>query len=286
MGGKSGTATTTAKYLPEWVTKAGHHMAVLNRSEELSTQYKLGNIYDGQTYADQTQEEKDGISALATKGRNGSDIIDAVVADAEASVDGDFLLGTTQKFIDMLDNTTQSSTNKFGTGILTELGANLYYVGDSSGENLASDLVDVTAYNSKLEAKLYSSNYEAEIEIQNQVIGISVELGKQPVVFAEALRIAGLYQREYNQLELEDVYKQWYDGEVSKVRYLEVLGNAIRAIVGTETATTKPFNRASPMVGSMGGAMSGAMMGSMIMPGWGTAIGAVAGMAMGFMSSQ
>lgn len=285
MNGKSGTATTTAKGLPEWVITEGHPIALLERSHELYSENKNGKVYGGQTYADQTQEEIDGITNMANRGRNGDTTISKGTTEVNSVLDGDYLPGTTQNFIDMLDVLTQSATNKHGSDINANIGAKLYHVGDPSGDNLSDDLEDTSVFNNHLVARLYYHNYSNERSIQDSAISMSIEFGRQPIVDADALRMAGLYQREYNQGELEDIYKLWYDSEVSKVRYLEVLGNAIRGLVGTETATTRPYYRTSPMVGMMGGAMSGVAMGTAVMPGVGTAVGAFAGAIMGFASS-
>lgn len=281
MNSKSGTATTTAQGLPSWVIDGRHPQGLLNRAWKLYDQFKDGNVYSGQTYADQTQEEIDGIARLAARGRNGDSTIDVVVGDAEAILNDDYLDGNTPDFVYITDLTMQNATNMYGSQITPNLGGKLYCVGDLSNDNLADALDDTTVYDDILSARLYVRNRSNERSIQDSVVSIAVELGRQAIVDADALRMAGLYQREYDQGKLEDNYKIWYDGEVSKVRYLEVLGNAIRGLVGTQVATTRPYYRPSPMVGMMGGAMSGAATGTMVMPGIGTAIGGFAGALLG-----
>lgn len=288
MNGTSGTATTTANGFPSWCIADGSHhpLNLLERSKDLYLLYMNGNVYNGQTYADQTQEELDGIARLATRGRSGDATITKVVVGAKAILDNDFLDGSSSDFTYILDLTTQNATNMYGSQIIPNLRGKLYHVGDSSADNLADELDDTTESDDMLSAHMYAKNYNAERDIQDSVITVGVELGRQAIIDADALRMAGLYQREYDQAGLEDVYKQWYDGEVSKVRYLEVLGNAIRGLIGTQVSTTRPYYRPGMFSGMMGGAMSGAGVGMMTGNPWGIAAGVAGGMAMGAMSSQ
>jgi len=61
------------------------------------------------------------------------------------------------------------------------------------------------------------------------------------------------------------------------VANLEIFGNMLRALTGSQQTTTSTDPKSNKMMGAVGGAITGAMIGSQILPGWGTAIGFVVG---------
>jgi uncharacterized membrane protein len=65
------------------------------------------------------------------------------------------------------------------------------------------------------------------------------------------------------------------------IRGLNALESAVSGIPYGNTSTTSQQNYSNKAMGALGGAATGAMIGSEIMPGWGTAIGAVGGGLMG-----
>ena len=220
--------------------------------------------YDDATYADQDIYETDGINKLADRGRNGDPLIrDKAIPYIESVFDGDYLPGTKAEFTTMLDKVTDKPKDTF-EDILAEIGTSLYVVGDLSSSNLAKEVVEDTKYYDRITSFVKAQNYKSERRRQEHALSYGVEYGKQAVIDAETLRMSGLYQREYEQGKLIDAYKKEYDKLVTKVRRLEILGNAVRSLVGSQEAETRPYYRPSPVVGIMGGAMAGAAMGAML----------------------
>ena len=250
--------------------------------------YKDDNGNYISTYAEQDEYEISGISNLANRGRDGDSLIkNKAIPYIEGVLDGDYLTGTKAEFITMLEKVTDKPKGRFEE-ILDGIGTSLYVVGDLSSRNLAKEVIEEDRYYDRIAAFTKAQNYKSERRRQEHAISYGVEYGKQAVVDAEILRMAGLYQREYDQGSLTDVYKRQYNKLVTKVRRLEILGNAVRALVGSQEAETKPYYRASPAMGIVGGAVSGASMGAMVSGGnpYAIAIGAVVGAVAGYISSS
>ena len=246
---------------------------------------ELWNYTDGDTYASQDSYETSGINKLADRGRNGDGLIkNNAIPYIEGVLDGNYLTGTRSDFVTMLGKVTDKPKTTF-EGVLDEIGTSLYVVGDLSSGNLAKESVEDSKYYDRVTASIKYQNYVSERKRQEHAIGFGIEYGKQAVVDAEILRMSGLYQREYEQGKLVDTYKREYDKLVTKVRRLEILGNAVRSLVGSQEAETRPYYRPSPLIGMMGGAMSGGAAGFMLGGPIGAGIGAAAGALLGGLSS-
>jgi hypothetical protein len=262
MNSSSGSSTTTIDKLPDWIEDE-YAAPYLNWALNLYNDKDKFDAYEGQTYADQNDNELDGIANLATRGRDGDVLITKGETYIKDVLDGDYLDGTTADFDTTLDKIINKPKRTLRTDIMSRLGGTLFYTGDNSGINLSKNLVSDSKYYTRTSRILYAQNYKDESTRQEQTLNYGIEYGKQDVVDAEILRTAGLYQREYNQGALEDAYKVYYEEQTAWIRKLDVLGNAIRTIMGTQTAIDKPYYRPSPVMGVMGGAMAGAAVGAM-----------------------
>jgi|SRR3990167_2966203 len=278
MNGSKGTATTVMTNLPSYVkpyifsgaggaasnVEYGVH-GYLPWAERLFEE-KNPELwrYNDDTYASQDGYEISAINKLANRGRNGDSLIkNNAIPYIEGVLDGNYLTGTKAEFITMLDKVIDKPKETI-EDILDEIGISLYVMGDLSNSNLAKESVDETKYYDRMGAFIKVQNYKSERRRQEHALGYGIEYGKQDVVDAEILRMSGLYFREYEQGRLSDVYKKEYDKLVTKVRRLEILGNAVRSLVGSQSAKTEPYYRASPIVGILGGAMTGAVSGAML----------------------
>lgn len=285
MGSKSGQSTTTVKNLPLYAEPFVKDY--LLRASELS---KTGlSKYTEPTYADQQQEEKDGINRLATRGKNGSPEIDKSIDYIENLLDGEYLTGARAEFTTMVSTISTNNTQSFLNDIKSRLGAKVLLMGDLSNENHSQDLVanTTTRYINRLNAELFKNNYDIERKHQTFGLDYGIPFASQDVKDAEVLRVAGLYAREYQQGSYIDLYSRFYENEALIVRSLDILGNAIRSMVGTQSSKTEPYYRPSPVGSIMGGAMAGAGIGATYGSysgnpyaiGIGAAVGAIAGYA-------
>ena len=296
MGGSKGTSTTTMRNIPKYAESYVRSYLDRGVSIAFDAQYNASfTAYTEPTYTDLFQNEIAGIEALATRGRNGNVGINkgfTLITDALA---GDYLPGNKAEFQTMLTDATSKPANIYEYQIRNLLGGTLYNTGDLSGENVAYNITSVisTRINDTAAALMYQNNYDSERIIQDGLLRQGIEYSKESVKDAEWLRKAGMFYRVWQQGQYEDSYKIWFEGQVLQVNRIEVLGNTIRSLVGTQSKKTAPFYRPSPAVGAIGGAMAGgAAGGAMAGAIWGeaagpygVAAGAVIGGVVGYLSS-
>lgn len=283
MGSSAGKSTTTVKNLPEYAQPFVQDY--LLRSSILS---KTGlSNYEESTYANQTLEEQDGINKLAIRGRNGNlginksvDYIDGVLIDS-------YLNNTSPEFQIMLDLISDKSTQSFLTYVKPKIGATNELMGNLGNENHAQDLTINTPakYINRLNKYLYDKTYNNDRNRQGNILDYSNVFISRDIKDAEILRIAGLYTRDYQQGNYINLYTRWFENETLKARSIDILGNAIRTMTGTQSSKTEPYYRIPKWVpvtiSAVGGAIAGAQIGSAIYPGIGTVVGAIIGAIVG-----
>jgi hypothetical protein len=208
-------------------------------------------------------------------------------------LNGVYLAGTDSFFQGALvlfhDNLASAVTDI----VIPLIGGSVFKMGNLEGANLAQSLCSGTAakYSGRGQAKMYADNYKAGRTDQHQALQVGIEFAGQPYRDAEAMRAAGLYQRDHNQAKLENDFNYWVDGQVWRVKKLEILGNAIRALVGSHITKTEPYYRPNQAVAIAGGAIMGGIAGYMMLGATmggptGAAVGLIAGAALGALSSS
>jgi hypothetical protein len=237
-GGDINTAIFTnliPTYIPNMQTWA---VSYLTQSLALS----LNNFYayTGNTYATQNANELAGISALIARGTSGSQI--------EADGETHLKILLTDGFIDSnsfrdtaftkaVEEISQTLTEESLPSILDR---HAFAFGGSE-HNIAEAVVanKAMANINEIAEKIYYDNYRLERRLQDAGIAHAVPYGQRGIRDAEILRTAGVYGREYLQGYYTDLWKKWNEQEIIPTRNLDILGNAVRSILGvTRTATT------------------------------------------------
>jgi hypothetical protein len=273
-GGGGGTSTSTVRTVPDWaipyVTAYWDQAYALWQADTLA-------VYTGDITADQPQDEVDGIAGLANRGRYGDQVITKAIAYENDVINGGFLPGTKAAFLAALALVTGNSTTDFAS-VNSRIGRKPLFVGDSDSTLLAQTLVAGTPalYNGRMSTLIYADNFRKERDIQGHGLAYGVEMGKHAAIDAEALRRAGLYQREYLQGTYELSHRLFVEGQEISVANLELFGNAIRALTGSQQSSTTN-TEGNKLMSAVGGAMGGAMFGFMV----GGPIGAIAGGVIG-----
>jgi hypothetical protein len=292
MGGSSssGTTTQTVRTVPDWaipyVTAYWDQAYALWQADTLA-------VYSGDVTADQPQDEIDGIAGLANRGRYGDQVISKAIAYENDVINDGYIAGTKAAFIAALASVTDQSTADFAS-VNSRVGRKPYYVGDSDSTQLAQTFITGTAalYNARVSALIYADNFRKERVIQDHGLAYGVEMGKHAAIDAEALRRAGMYQREYLQGTYVLSHKLFLEGQEIAVANLEIFGQAIRGLTGSQQTTdsTQPGgNKLASSVGmgvtgAVAGYMIGAEIGSVGGP-WGAAIGFVVGGIIGWFAA-
>lgn len=249
--------------------------------------------YGGAIVASQAQNEADGIAALAARARSGDLVISKATSFLDGVINGDRLLGTKADFLAMLALVTGNSTTDFAS-VNSRIGKKARFIGDPDAAFLAQSLVSgvPTLYNNRMSAALYSDNFTKERVLQDHAMSYGVEMGKHPVIDAEMLRNAGLAVRDYLQNSYVLNHKLFLETEEFHVANLEIFGNMLRALTGSQQTTISDDaknNKVAAAVGmgttgAVAGYMIGAEIGSVGGP-WGAAIGFVVGGLVGWFSS-
>ena len=239
-------------------------------------------VYSGPIFAAQNQDEIDGIAGLAIRGRYGDQVITKAIAYEDDVINGGYLPGTKAPFLAALASVTGNSSSSFAA-FLSRIGRKPYYVGDSDSTYLAQTFVTGTSalYNARMSALIYADNFRKERVIQDHALGYGVEMGKHAAIDGETLRRAGLYQREYVQYGYTMSHKLFLEEQELAVVNLEIFGNCLRALTGSQQTTTADSpggNKLTAAVGmGMATGVAGWYIGASI--GW---VGGPAGAAVGF----
>lgn len=196
--------------------------------------------YGGAIVASQTTNEADGIAGLASRGISGDLVISKATAFLDGVINGDRLLGTKADFLAMLALVTGNSTSDFAS-VNSRVGKKARFVGDPDATYLAQSLIAgvSTLYNNRMSAAIYGDNFTKERVLQDHSLSYGVEMGKHPAIDAETLRKAGLANREWLQNSYMLTHKLFIETEEFHVANLEIFGNALRALTGSQQTTTQ-----------------------------------------------
>ena len=255
-GGGGGSNTVNENPLPTYATP--YVQSFLTRSNALSLSgYQP---YTGDTYAARNADEEDGITALATRAQNHHAIITRAETLLRNSLDG-LKIGINPKLDTLFARKKEELIQEFEEETIPNLSRNALAVEGWGGgshhimqarmaESLAKKIADLVT-------ELYGEDYFQEKEKRIASLGYGIRYGTEDMNDAEILRQAGLFNREYTQGIYDDTYKAWKDEETASVKRLEILGNAIRSLVGATNSEVKPLHRPNTMAEIAGLAMTG-----------------------------
>lgn len=161
------------------------------------------------------------------------------------------------------------------------------YSGGSSRQHMAENLAGVGAVREMGDAlnNLYGSAYTAGLGNISRAIGQNPSAQAQQLFGADVLGAVGGQERAMEQAGLDEALKRWgLEQQLPYMRASEILGLLSGMPGATATTTmTGAAPKGNKFAGAGGGALAGAQMGTMIMPGVGTALGAVLGGLGGYM---
>lgn len=262
-GGGSGSNTVTEKLLPDY---AKHYVIkYMKRAKTLAdpNNYEYDAEYNGDTYAEQHAYETEGITALSDRARNGSTIVAKGIDVLESIFDGT-VLTENSTLDDLYEKESEALTQEFTEEILPDIdneAVALLMVG-SSGHQIQQAKASERVLKALLGVgrDIYHNDYETARDMQNNVLDDGIVYGHESIRDNELLRQAGLYQREYKQGKKTDKFNKWKAEQDIIIKKLEILGNAIRAVIGAQVTKTEPFYRVSPISQIAGLALAGAGM--------------------------
>jgi hypothetical protein len=286
----SSSSTTIVKRLPDYAMISVQ--AYVTQADKLSNNlwttlyWNIPGSYP--TYAPQDPYEIAGIAAIANRGNTPNPVISDAITFIENMLEGQYLSGSDAPFQGALIKFQDALATTVSSEVLPVIGPSLFFIADLTDVNLSQTLESTatTRWSSREQAKLFFDNYLKIRTDQHQTLTVGIEHARQSYKDADVLRLAGYYQREYDQGYYKDLFDKYVDAETYKYTAMEILGNSIRAMVGTQSSKTEPFYKPSPVSGLIGGAMTGASLGAMTGNPVGIGAGAVVGGIMGMLTSH
>ena len=260
-GGGGSFNTINENPLPDWAQPSVQNY--LTRANTLSGDPSAYKTYTGITYAPRNSNEVDGIAALTTRGTEGSSTITKGKALLTAIVDGD-KINANPKAGDSFDKLAEIAIEALQEESLPSITISALMMGRYGGDSFhrlqaktAQKAMESFVDNAD---EHYAGDYFNERTVQNKGLPANIVFGNQDIVDAELLYQAGKYEREYQQGILEDEFRKWLDEQEGSIRRLEIMGNAIRAMVGSNVSKTEPYFRPSKWNELAGIALAGVGM--------------------------
>jgi hypothetical protein len=255
-GGGSTDSTTYTNLIPTYIPGM-QAWAVQYLADALALSVANFVPYPGETYAPQDINEIYGALAMAYRGA-GSDI----EADGETHLqklyDGGYL-GTSpylddtyQKLVDELKQAMEESTlPSIRDAHAFSFGGSEHNAEETKAAQKAMEVIN------SITDKVYYDDHRTERRVQDAGLSHAVPFGQRGIRDAEMLRQAGLYAREYLQGSYADNWNKWNENQILPIRNLNIVGNAIRTILGTTRSVNTTYYKPPAMSQIAGLALTG-----------------------------
>jgi len=284
MANDSGSAQTTSA---PWGPQADRIKRAFRQTDTLFGATEDGltggqrQYFPGQSYVGFSPETESSLKMTADRAMGGSPTRNAGNQLATKTLQGDFLGGN--PYLDAVYNRgARSVTDQFNKSVMPSINSTFAAAG-RYGSNNQKEMMGQAQDNlsrtlSEMAADVYAPAYEAERGRQMQTMSLAPSLASADYMDAQQLGSVGAQRESLAEAALTDQMSRFYaqqDEPVNAVqRYLSLLNGNYG---GTQS---QPIYR-NRAAGALGGGLAGAQMGSMIMPGFGTAIGALGGAFLG-----
>lgn len=243
-GGGSGSQAVQESPLPDYA--AAKVQTYLYEANLLSA--SAYTAYTGTTYAPRNSNETDGIAAIAARATAGHPIISGAETLLQDILDG-HKFNTNPKLANYFAARKEKAIFDFKTRTLPGINRAALLSGNwgSSGHHIlqAKAVDELVEKLINIAEEIFGGDYNDEREYQFAAAGRAMSYGMETAKDMDILKQAGLYEREYQQGAIDDRFKRWKEVELYKVKRLEILGNAIRAMVGAQVVSTVPLYRPS-----------------------------------------
>jgi hypothetical protein len=255
-------------------------------AQQSRAMYETGGpqYYGGNTVVPFSQQTENALGMTEQRAMNGSPVNAAAQDYATRTLNttptsqfggasNPHLDATFNKAADSVQNRLESQFAGSGRNIMASRPAN-----SDSLNDLATQLYG-GAYES--ERNRMAQDIEQQRSRQFGVAGMAPQLANQDYVDIQALQGVGGQVEDLTGRLMEDQAARWdFSQNAPQMNLDNYISRITGAYPGANATQTTPTHR-NRTAGAAGGAMAGAQLGSQIYPGWGTAIGAVAGGLLG-----
>lgn len=217
--------------------------------------------YNGSTYAPQNINETGGIGKLITRATTSPMTITKARTLIQNNLGG-VNLNVNTKADTYYAKRAEILTQELEEEILPaiKIKASMLNMYGSSGMHveMAKASEQIAAKLLEISKEVYYDDYETNKAHQFRAIETAITYAIESRRDWELLLQAGYYKKEYTQGSLSDTYTQWRATRDREVTKLEILGNAIRATLGSWTKEIKPLHVPSLIGQTAGLAFAGA----------------------------
>ena len=217
--------------------------------------------YNSSTYASQNINETDGIAKLITRATTTPTVITNARTLLQNNLDG-VNLNVNTKSDNYYTKRAEVLTQELDEEILPaiKIEASMINMYGSSGmhTNMSKAAEKIGVKLLEISKEVYYDDYETNKTHQFKALEKAIDYAAESKREWELLLQAGYYKKEYTQGSLSDAYTQWRAARDREVTKLEILGNAIRATLGSWTKEIKPLHVPSPVGQIAGLAFAGA----------------------------
>ena len=203
--------------------------------------------YPDPIYAAQNADETDGIAALATRGRYGSQVELDGKAYLRDLYDG-LKIATNSKIAAYYAKKIEALLQEFDEDVLPQIrNVHVFAFGGSDHNVAEAKAAERMMIKINEIATMFYDDYRQERSLQEHGLAFATPYGLQCIRDMEMLRLSGVYAREYLQGSYDAAWQQWDENEILNVRNLDILGNATRTILATYRQTTTKYAQPSAM---------------------------------------
>jgi hypothetical protein len=197
--------------------------------------------FDEVTGLPRTNDELNGLNALATRAKTESPLVTA----ANAMFVNTFTFTANPKMDSTFATRVAQIVRDFKRGSIQQVNRNSQSVGRFGG---ASHYAILSKYGEKIMAAIteaaktfYMDDYDREMAIGMASNSLGLAYSNVAIKNAESLFRIGQLKREYEQGRLDDHYKRYHDAIQRQSTGIEILGNAVRVFMGSHVTTTTPY---------------------------------------------
>jgi hypothetical protein len=290
-GGSKDSTVTNKTDIPSWLQDA----AVSNLSFANDVASKPYEQYTGQQVASITPDQQAAYDWVRQNLGTGSNAI----GQAAQQITGSNLTTTAQSllnpYLGAVEQPALDALAKQGARNQNDLASKAAGAGAFGGTRFGVESgvlgSETAAKAGELSANIRSQGWDKAVSTALTQAGEQASLATQGqtagLTAASALSTAGYQQQQNEQAQLSSALEDWQNQQNWGQQQLAIREGAVTATpYGGTTSSTQPINKGNAAVSALGGALSGAAAGSMILPGWGTAAGALIGGVGGYLGSR
>lgn len=236
--------------------------------------------YPGNTVAPFAPQQEQAFSLTQQRALNGSPVTNTAQGYSTDVLSGKYL--NSNPYLDRTFNQAATATQNQISSEFARSGRNV-----GAAEPIRAQQLN------DLATQIYGGNYDQERMRQQQLIPYATGLANQDYTDLGQLQNVGSAVQQQSQNYINDAQARWDYNQNAPGNALDDYIRRISGNLGQTTTSSMPRNRTATAIGgaasgaAVGGALGGAIAGGeagSVIPGWGTAIGALAGGALGYFS--